>query len=599
MIYFSYLVLAVVTILAVVLFLLYRHNRNLHRNCVNLCHRLANELSKRQKPELVVERVFNIIVDHTQASMAILVFSDTDKEKQVLRVDGIDEKIIKAGDYLQAGQQGYGFGSLAIDNTATLYDSRKFREAVYTNTGIQLTAKQNMMVIPITSHQQTHGLLQLVSGVDKPFSKQSIKDLSGMGIYLDAAIQNANKIETISRQRDAAKSLYSIGLTISHFLRLEEILHYTVKETHHLMKADFSWYMELYDEKGESGIVRNISGDLNEHIDSGSIFPLGGRIVALLNMPSGDHKKKYILIKNLSAHEGEGPIGYASSKDSPFCEASMFDVLEMLQVKSGIILPVASEQHIHGLLCSFSHQTNFFDKFDVDLQQRIANQVLIAINSADHHAKAGRLALVEERQRMSDELHDNMAQVINGLSLELHSFIKLVEQEKEKKILLERLKSLRPSLDQAKAIIRENIFELRVPEGIGVWENLDSFAKSFQKWHNFKIHTDLPSADLRLDITQQHELIRIVQEALWNIHKHSGTREAWLHAMLKKEPLNKQLMQIIIEDRGCGFSSQQIEAGQGITTMQKRIERLQGQLNITPNTPQGTLIILEIPYVGK
>ena len=588
-----FIILFFVIALAIALFFLYRKSHQLHLKCVELCLRIANELSQRQEHELVVERVFQIIIEHTNAQIGILIFRDIDESKtmQVLRVHGLADKTLKSGDHLKSTQYGYGFGNLKIDESARLYHTG-LKEAVKSDTGIELAGKQNMMVIPITSNQHTHGLLQLISSKDKPFIESDVNGLSGVGIYLDAAIQNANKIKTIRIQRDAAQSLYAIGLTISSFQELDEILHHAVEETRRLLKADYIWYMELFDETGKTGMVRNIAGDFNKHVDTGSIFPLAGRVAAMLKLQQQKINEKYILITDLTKHQGIGPSGYVSEDDNKqFCVTKMSNILRKLHINSGVIVPVASEHHIHGLLCSFSCKTDFFDNFQVSLQQRIANQVLIALNTADFHSKSKDLAQAEERQRMSDELHDNMAQVISGLSLEMHSFTKLVMANQDKKILLERLESIRPQLDRAKATIREGIFELRIPEGTDLWQNLSDFAKRFERWHDFKIHVDFPEKELGFDLRKQHELLRTVQEALWNIRKHSGTHEAWLSASFNKN----HSFQIQIKDKGKGFDRKDINEGQGITTMQDRMTRLQGKFDIDLNKPNGTIISLEVP----
>lgn len=596
-------VLLATIILIVALVLLYLQSRRLHHRCVQLCHRIANELSQRQEHELVVERIFNTIIDHTQATVGILVYRDDDnlnktnktnqtRTMRVLCTHGIQDKVLKVGDPLPSGDSGYGFGKLEISSMGQLYRP-DLKEAVRLDTGIELTSKQNMMCIPIVSNGQNHGLLQLISPPKKPFSQSDIVGLEGMGIYLDAAIQHASKIKTIRRQRDAAQSLYTIGLTISRFQQLDEIRQHVVDETNRLLNADFCWYIELNDKTGEKGVVRNIAGEMNSGVKIGSVLPLGGRIAMMLQIPLKDINERYVLIRSLVSHDGEGPSEFvATSENKHFFVAKMSNILQNFLVKSGIVVPVASEHHIHGLLCSFSHSTDYFDNFHVDLQQRIANQLLIAINTEDYHNKARQLALAEERQRMSDDLHDNMAQVINGLSLELHSFIRLVEKGKDKETLLQRLGSIHPLLDQAKANIREGIFELRIPEGTGIWKNLTDFASSFEKWHNFKTHVDLPDNDIILDIVQQSEILRVVQESLWNSHKHSGTHEAWLSATTD----NDDIIHIAIMDKGKGLPKNKVNSGQGIRTMNGRVARLSGSLKIINNQPRGVLISIEVPY---
>ena len=193
---------------------------------------------------------------------------------------------------------------------------------------------------------------------------------------------------------------------------------------------------------------------------------------------------------------------------------------------------------------------------------------------------------------MSNDLHDNMSQVINGLSLELHSLNKIAGRNEDNEPILKRLKVIRGQLEEAKAKIREAIFELQIPDGSDLWENLQEFAERFEQWHNFQVNLNLPAEKLSLNIPQQREVLRIVQESLWNVRVHSGTSEASLTGHY--HPGEK--IQIQVCDKGCGLGNEDFESGQGIAIMKNRVERLQGTLTLNSDSSGGAILSIEFPY---
>jgi signal transduction histidine kinase len=592
-------VLTTVSLLAsVLLFFRIRQIYQLHRNSVKLCHRVANELSHRKDNESVVERMFNLVIEHTKAEIALLTYNDQHdgNSVRIMQIYGIPESVLEPGTMLEPGEIGYGFGRFSISESASLYHEG-LREAVLADTGIEISHRQNMMCLPIVSSDTTHGLLQLISSHGQPYSPGYLADLKALGVYMDAAIQNANKTDDIRRRSDAAQALFRIGLTISRFGELEEILHNAVYETHRLLDSDFSWYLALEDPKANHGTVRSIAGNYSKKIPLGLEIPLKGRTAVLVEMLRKQHKDLYVLIRDLESNEGEGPKGYTPPPDhSMFCDREIHETLRSLGVRSAIIVPVGVNGIPRGLLCSFKSSAACFDNFQVMLQRRIANQLLIAINTADYHKKIRQLALAKERQRISNELHDDMAQVINGMSLELHSFTKLVEKGADKDTLLKRLDSIRPLLDQAKIAIREGISELRIPEGRNFWEILAEFIIRFERSHHFNVHIDLPDRPLTLSARVQRELIRIAQESLLNVYKHSGSRKAWIKADINPDSGNYELQ---IMDKGIGAEQAGIKPGQGIMTMYDRARRINAVMEILPNEAEGLTVTIEIPPHGK
>jgi signal transduction histidine kinase len=83
---------------------------------------------------------------------------------------------------------------------------------------------------------------------------------------------------------------------------------------------------------------------------------------------------------------------------------------------------------------------------------------------------------------------------------------------------------------------------------------------------------------------------RVVQEALNNVTRHSGSREAWVR--LRYLPKSLELE---VEDHGGGFVPQSANQGIGLVAMRERAELLGGAIEFARPVPSGTLIRLTVP----
>ena len=83
---------------------------------------------------------------------------------------------------------------------------------------------------------------------------------------------------------------------------------------------------------------------------------------------------------------------------------------------------------------------------------------------------------------------------------------------------------------------------------------------------------------------------RVVQEALNNVTRHSGAREAWVR--LRYLP---RTLELEVEDHGSGFAVQSVKQGIGLVAMRERAELLGGAIEFVRPQPNGTLIRLTVP----
>ncbi|MFQ5381610.1 MAG: sensor histidine kinase [Dehalococcoidia bacterium] len=88
------------------------------------------------------------------------------------------------------------------------------------------------------------------------------------------------------------------------------------------------------------------------------------------------------------------------------------------------------------------------------------------------------------------------------------------------------------------------------------------------------------------------QVIRVVQEALTNVRKHSGSTSAWVAVALDDSDVL-----ITIGDRGKGFDPRIVESNEqafGVRTMRERIERAGGRLTIESRPGVGTQVKIRV-----
>lgn len=564
----------------------YLQSRRLHRRCVALCHHIADELGREQETEQVIDRVFNVILEHTGAMAGVLVFRNRQEQLEVVRSRGLPKRSVRQGELLPEGSVGWSCEGVDITGGPEVV-YRGLRGALASH-GVELDSRQNMLCLPIGGTGKIHGMLQIISGPGQCFTPRHLVDLGGMGHYLAAAVHNAHLIGTIRRQRDAVEALYEIGLTISRFLELGPILKHAVSLGHKVMASDLTWFLDCEDRTHGWALVRESEGSHSESFRVGERVPLAGRVLELLKPGLVDPRDAYLLVPDIAS---DGKPAQREPEDrlaDIFCDETLRERFLELGLSSALVVPVAGQDRARGLLCTFSRIPAMYNDFDVRVMQRLANQLLIALNTADLHASRRDLAVVEERQRLSNELHDNMAQIVNGLALEVHSLAGRVHEEPVKI----RLNRLLERLEDAKAAIRQAVYELRLPPATGLWENLRDFGARFQVWHELTLQLQIPEESLVLPLEDQREVLRIVQELLWNACKHSGAHRVWLEGSFDSARVR---VKICVRDDGRGSVPARIEKGLGMATMRNRAAGLGGELSVETGPDRGLVACLWFP----
>ncbi len=195
------------------------------------------------------------------------------------------------------------------------------------------------------------------------------------------------------------------------------------------------------------------------------------------------------------------------------------------------------------------------------------------------------LAAAEERNRLARDLHDTVKQRAFALSMQIAAMQALLEHNPPAaQLRLIEAERLAHQIQQELVSILE---ELR-PEGLRQQGLSAALRETLNDWSRQSgIPVETRAADLPpLPPRTQGELLRIVQEALANIARHSRAN----NVSVEWQRLHQNgKVSLTIRDDGCGFDPAHRNGGRGLGNMRERAEALpDGSFTIESNIHHGT-----------
>lgn len=212
--------------------------------------------------------------------------------------------------------------------------------------------------------------------------------------------------------------------------------------------------------------------------------------------------------------------------------------------------------------------------------------------------KDAMLAL-QERERLAREMHDGLAQNLAAINLNVHRAKKLMEGN-DLRGLDEELSRIQNAVNLSYSDVRQSLYDLRASQNLaqGFWSTLRAQVKDFQ------LSTHIPVTVEPLDNDAEPwstvasvQILRIVQECLGNVRKHSGA-----HQVLIRATQSEHETQIIIRDDGKGFVRQPSEdSGHhfGLSIMQERAASVGATVTIASVPDGGTTVTITLAQDGQ
>ncbi|MBE9523454.1 MAG: DUF3365 domain-containing protein [Chloroflexi bacterium] len=248
-----------------------------------------------------------------------------------------------------------------------------------------------------------------------------------------------------------------------------------------------------------------------------------------------------------------------------------------------------------GIISLFSTQPTNFSPEIMQLLECIGHQLGVAVENARYHLRTEQMAILEERTRISRELHDSLAQTLGWLSIKtemLEEDLHLGEIEKSSA----DMKAIRRVVRDACYDVRESIDGLRTRPTGDLTVTAAAWISEFRQRSGLITDFRAMDGDVRLSPVVETELLRILQEALTNVRKHAQAKRVRIDLQIKGS-----FAELIIEDDGRGFDyNVDQDAGHfGLGIMRERAERLGGTFHIEAKREEGTHLTVLLPLHPK
>jgi signal transduction histidine kinase len=235
---------------------------------------------------------------------------------------------------------------------------------------------------------------------------------------------------------------------------------------------------------------------------------------------------------------------------------------------------------------------------ELSFAQRLANQVGPAVYSVYLVRRLRRRAGAIERARVARELHDGAIQTL--ISLEMQTDVLRRQAERTESPLASDLDRIQRQLRKEVLNVRELMYQMK-PLEVGPHQLLDYLADMVERFRrdtgiDARFESELDEVTLPPRISR--EILRVTQEALVNVRKHSGASKVMVFF-----GSHDSHWKLIVDDDGRGFEfygrMSQVEldaARKGPTIIKERLRSIGGELTIESSPGRGARLLINVPH---
>jgi signal transduction histidine kinase len=200
-----------------------------------------------------------------------------------------------------------------------------------------------------------------------------------------------------------------------------------------------------------------------------------------------------------------------------------------------------------------------------------------------------------ERQRIAQDMHDGINQLLIGAMLELKSARQRISSNNltQADVALESVHTILHDVD---AEIKRVINDIRPPilDTLGFVPALRRYLQDFKQYASFPCNLTVEGEVVRLSERFEVNIYRLFQEALQNAYTHSQAQRVDIYIRFSPTRLA-----LTVQDNGVGFDLEQMQRANrhrfGLITMQERARSMNGDLTILTRLGEGARVTLTIP----
>jgi len=286
--------------------------------------------------------------------------------------------------------------------------------------------------------------------------------------------------------------------------------------------------------------------------------------------------------------------------------ASLFNINDLnligiLQDESYIILVYILITIAMRLLASLVNQ--------LDLQAEILiiqRQELLDMNGQLHEvilereqleASSKKLMIVEEQNRIANEIHDNVSQRLFSILYAVHS-LKVNWRAIDEIAIGQQLQLIEQSAKETSKELRVSIYRLSSSkkEENEFKKNIDNYLRDFASLNSVTVIFEFQGNEEAIDYGLEQAIYRIVREATGNAVRHGRCTKMQISMIVDEETL-----ELVIKDNGQGFDTisaleNHTNHGLGLKNMQKLTRTFGGIFYLSSEIGRGSAIEISIPF---
>jgi two-component system nitrate/nitrite sensor histidine kinase NarX len=403
-------------------------------------------------------------------------------------------------------------------------------------------------------------------------------DVNSLAGQLQVLTQDMNaqvraQTARISRKTRSLEILYEVVASLSTARNRDELLDYFLEAIMELLDARAATVALLDDADALQPAAAE--GRMDEIIKGWNLQPT------------------YDKLCNAVAREGKIKIyGVPRPAGAPRSEKNLVETSPEL-----IVVPIQYRGRILGVFTLFLtlSSTELGDDFR-DLLTSVGRHAGLALEKTRLDENARRLAVMEERDILRDELHDSLAQSLISMRLQVKMLGETLHK-KDIRTAQNEVRQLALGIEAANTSLRELLASFRSKmDDRGLIPALEDLVERFQQDTGVTTFFQHDCRELSLSPNQEVEVFRIVQEGLANIRRHSGAQTARVFMSDDGDGAYR----LLVEDDGVGIL-ESYEGGEmdqqhfGLAIMRERSQRLGGELVIESEAGEGTRVSLSFP----
>jgi signal transduction histidine kinase len=190
---------------------------------------------------------------------------------------------------------------------------------------------------------------------------------------------------------------------------------------------------------------------------------------------------------------------------------------------------------------------------------------------------------------ISRELHDEFGQILTAIGSMLGRAGAHAPEGSSLRADLQEVRQIaQDTLDRVRSL--SQVLHPVMLDEAGLETTLDWYIPTVERQTGIAISYEKTGTAFDVNGSAAVQIYRVLQEALNNVARHSGAKQAWVRLLFESATLELE-----VEDHGVGLNERPAKQGIGLVAMRERSELLGGRIVFSAPSAGGTLLHLSVP----